>query len=334
MKNIPADKAIVAFKVFNPDWTCNRYQFEVGKTFEHQGTVSICSSGFHACLNLADCFSYYGFDPSNKVAEVRIWGSVDEKSDDSKLCGQFVEIVRELTWQEVLLHANSGANNTGLANSGSRNSGSRNSGSSNSGDRNSGSSNSGSRNSGSSNSGSRNSGSWNSGSRNSGSRNSGSWNSGSSNSGDSNSGSRNSGSRNSGSWNSGSRNSGDSNSGYRNSGAFCTNENPEIELFDTPSGMTVQQWEAHPAMSVLERSLETHFWIESSSMSAKDKKANPDHETTGGYLKALTLPEAWKNMWPNLDDKSKQLFLDLPNFDAAKFEQITGIKVKKVKKNA
>ena len=96
--------------------------------------------------------------------------------------------------------------------------------------------------------------------------------------------------------------------------------------------MTVQQWECHPAMRVLENNLETHFWVESSVMSAKEKKANPDHETTGGYLKALTLHEAWKNMWPNLDEKSKQLFLDLPNFDAAKFETITGVKIKKGKK--
>src|SRR5436309_2364677 len=114
MKKIAADKAITAFKVFEKNWTCKGFKFNVGETYEHKGKIQICSSGFHACLNLAHCFSYYGFDPANKVAEVRIWGNIDDHESDSKICGQFVEIVRELTWQEVLVHANTGPNNTGF----------------------------------------------------------------------------------------------------------------------------------------------------------------------------------------------------------------------------
>lgn len=55
------------YKVFNPDFTCRSFQFEVGKTYEHKGELKICRSGFHFCRNVADCFNYYSFDPKNRV---------------------------------------------------------------------------------------------------------------------------------------------------------------------------------------------------------------------------------------------------------------------------
>jgi hypothetical protein len=343
MKKLSKKNAVTAYKVFDPDWTCKGFKFAIGKTYKHEGKVKICQSGFHACTFAGDCFSYYSFIPTNKVAEVRVWGETDENDGDTKLCGSQIEIVREIAWPELLTLANLGKDNTGHSNTGDRNSGDSNSGDRNSGDSNSGSWNSGSWNSGDSNSGSWNSGDSNSGYRNSGDRNSGSWNSGDRNSGDSNSGDRNSGSwnsgswnsgdrnsgdSNSGSWNSGDRNSGDSNSGYRNSGAFCTDANPEVWLFDQPSGIKVQDWERHPAVRILNNNLETHLWIYANSMSDAEKEANPNWETRDGYLKAITLKEAWVNMWPNLDEKSRKIFYMLPNFDPLKFMQITGIDVK------
>lgn len=58
------------FKVFNSDWTCRGFQFEVGKTFTEDVTPVCCDRGFHFCTKAADCFRYYSFDPDNKVAEV------------------------------------------------------------------------------------------------------------------------------------------------------------------------------------------------------------------------------------------------------------------------
>ena len=287
MKTISKENAVVAYKVFDANWECLGYKFAVGTTYTHVGSVVICSSGFHSCRKLGDCFSYYAFDPQNKVAEVRIWGSIDEADNYSKLCSEFIEIVRELTWPEVLFLANTGANNTGHSNSGDMNSGDRNSGSWNSGDMNTGHSNSGNRNSGDMNSGDMNSGSWNSGS-----------------------------------WNSGYMNS-----GYRSSGAFCCDEDPELYLFDKPSGMTVKEWEKHPAMHLLDRGLETHFWVNGSDMTDKEKTDHPGWESREGYLRSVDLKAAWANMWRNLDGQSRQIFLDLPNFDAEKFKTITGIKI-------
>ena len=167
------------YKVFNPDWTCQDFQYEVGKVFEMDKPPVICRQGFHFCKKATDCFEYYPFDPNNKVAEVEALGEIE--TEDNKSCTNKIHIIRELSWYEVLDLVNTGSGNTGRNNSGDWNSGY-----------------------------------WNSGDRNSGDRNSGDWNSGDWNSGDMNSGNRNSGDRNSGYWNSGDWNLSSNNSGCFN----------------------------------------------------------------------------------------------------------------------
>ena len=147
--------AIKGYKVFNPDWTCRRFQYKVGETFVHNGNIEVCGSGFHFCRKASDCFNYYDFNSNNKVAEVEAIGLVETRDDKSVT--DKIKIVREIEWQELLTIVNEGNNCTGLCNSGDYNSGDYNSG-----DYNSGSRNSGSRNSGSYNSGDYNSGDWNS----------------------------------------------------------------------------------------------------------------------------------------------------------------------------
>lgn len=71
------------YKVFEPDWTCRGFQYEVGKTFEEDVTPSCCNRGFHFCKELKDCFNYYPFNPDNKVAKVMALGEIDESE-----CGQ------------------------------------------------------------------------------------------------------------------------------------------------------------------------------------------------------------------------------------------------------
>ena len=127
---------IKGYKVFNPDWTCRGYQYEVGKTFKHDGNIEMCGAGFHFCQKISDCFNYYGFNSNNKVAEVEAIGLV-ETNDDKSVTDE-ITIVRELTWHEVLDLANTGHDCTGNWNSGDCNSGDRNSGDRNSGNCNSG----------------------------------------------------------------------------------------------------------------------------------------------------------------------------------------------------
>ena len=120
-----------AYKVTNPDLTCNGYQFKLGKTFKHEGEIELSKSGFHACVKLNSCFNYYNFDSSNRVFEVEVG---EWKGDlENRIVTSEIEFIRELTWHEVLELVNIGKDNTGRENTGNRNTGDWNTGDRNSG---------------------------------------------------------------------------------------------------------------------------------------------------------------------------------------------------------
>ena len=82
---------IVAYKGFNPDWTCRGFQFEVGQTYEHAGDVNVCAAGFHACEYPLHVLRYY--DSSRSVfAVVEQSGKLARHSDDSKLASSRIAI--------------------------------------------------------------------------------------------------------------------------------------------------------------------------------------------------------------------------------------------------
>ena len=115
------------YKVFNKDWTCREFQYEVGKTYEMKEDPVCCKRGFHFCRKLIDCFNYYRFDSENKVAEIEAAGAIDDYGNEEKYCTNKIKIVRELSWHEVLDLVNVGKDNTGNRNSGDLNSGDWNS---------------------------------------------------------------------------------------------------------------------------------------------------------------------------------------------------------------
>ena len=315
-------KGVIGYKVFKSDWTCRGFQYEVGKTFEEDVTPSCCNRGFHFCKELKDCFNYYPFNPDNKVAKVIALGEIDEESDDSKCCTNKIQIVEEISWEDVLRMVNLGKGNAGLCNSGNWNSGDCNSGDWNSGD-----CNSGNRNSSDWNSGNWNSGDYNSGNHNSGDRNSGNWNSGNRNSGDCNSGNWNSGNHNSGNWNSGNRNSGDCNKTNFSNGCFNTEE-PKIFLFNKPSDWTYRDWlnsDARYLLNQIPRNVVD--WIWSDDMTDEEKEQHPEYEVVGGYLKILDKSECGQSWWDTLSEENKNIIKSIPNFNAEIFEEIMKIKV-------
>ena len=127
---------VKGYKVFKPDWTCRDKQYTCPGKFEEDVSLSVCNRGMHFCKKAVDCFRYYDFNPSNRVAEVIAYGEVAEYGD--KCCTDKLEIVREIPWAEVLELVNAGEGCTGKGNSGDWNSGDWNSGNRNSGNRNSG----------------------------------------------------------------------------------------------------------------------------------------------------------------------------------------------------
>ena len=58
------------YKVFEPDWTCRGFQYEVGKTFEEDVTPSCCNRGFHFCKLSIVFFRFrvFGAVPARTVA--------------------------------------------------------------------------------------------------------------------------------------------------------------------------------------------------------------------------------------------------------------------------
>ena len=277
---------IRGFKVFNPDWTCRDKQYTCPGAFEEDVTPSVCDRGMHFCKKAADCFNYYSFNPENKVAEV-IALAERTVEDGDKCATNYLEIVREISWQEVLEIVNTGKGCTGLCNSGNCNSGDWNSGDCNSGN-------------------------CNSGNRNSGNRNSGNCNSGNCNSGD---------------WNSGNRNSGDWNKCSFSNGCFNTvepkiylfNKPSDLTYRDWLNS------DARYLLNQIPGDVLEYVWFE--DMTDEKKAAHPEAKTTGGYLKQLDNSECGSIWWRGLNDYEKSIIKAIPNFDKEIFKEITGVDV-------
>lgn len=47
------------YKVFNHDWTCRGFQYQVGESYEMDVMPIICDRGFHFCKELENCFKHY-----------------------------------------------------------------------------------------------------------------------------------------------------------------------------------------------------------------------------------------------------------------------------------
>ena len=350
-------------KGFDKDLKCRGFQFEVGVVYDtgyKKEELELCSKTvFHFCDSLEKVDYYYDCsNKENRYCEIEVLG---ELIYDGKKCGSNkIKILREITGEEIddlkgYKNGNTGLFNRGLNNSGNKNrgnenSGSFNSGNANSGNENSGSFNSGNNNSGRFNSGNNNSGYANSGYANSGDNNSGNANSGNANSGNKNSGYANSGNENSGNFNSGYNNSGNANSGYANSGygnsgcnnrgnynsgdwnkcngsngVFCTEE-PTIRIFDKDTNMTLNEFinsKYNKALCSVKLKLTEWIWYTKEEMEEDD-----DKKATKGYLKEYSYKEACANWWNELTEENREIIMSIPNFDADKFKEITGINLK------
>ena len=315
------------YKAFNKDLVCRNFQFEIGKTYKIDDEIEICKKGFHFCKTLVDCYRYYDATEDTRICEIEAIGEI--KTDDNiKYCTNEIIIKSEIENPRIktnLSYNNNGYCNNGSENDGNWNCGNWNSGNGNCGDRNSGNGNSGNQNSGNWNCGYQNRGSWNCGSQNSGC-----WNSGNMNIGNGNCGDRNTGNRNTGDKNSGNCNTGNWNSGYYNSGVFNTDKNPKIKIFDKQSDWTIGKWFASKAFDIMKKCPYSYItFIASSEMSDSEKENHPKYNILEGYFKMIKVTDEDRQKWWNeLPESDKLEIYNLPNFDADKFEECTGIKVK------
>ena len=147
------------------------------------------------------------------------------------------------------------------------------------------------------------------------------------NTGIDNSGNWNSGYGNSGNWNSGNWNSGYGNSTNRSTGIFCTTEKT-VRMFNKETNL---MWDDIDHPYFYEFSL--NKWVPKNEMTVEEKKENPEFNVIEGYLKTFTWEEAWSNYWRDADDEERQKVLNLPNFNADIFKEITGIDVKQTQED-
>ncbi|WP_444860746.1 DUF7666 domain-containing protein, partial [Salmonella enterica] len=95
-------KEIVTFKGFNKELKCRDFQFEIGKTFHHEGKVEACGSGFHACESPFDVFGYYSPADSRFAETISFGVTYREEDGDTKIASASITIKAELTLPQFI----------------------------------------------------------------------------------------------------------------------------------------------------------------------------------------------------------------------------------------
>ena len=90
---------MIAYKGFDKNLCCRGKQYEVGKTYKHDGDVVPCESGFHACQEPIDVFGYYSPGES-RYCEVEVNGNAVPK-DDKVACDN-LKVIREIPISEFI----------------------------------------------------------------------------------------------------------------------------------------------------------------------------------------------------------------------------------------
>jgi len=88
---VEATEVITSYKGFDKNMKCRDYQFEIGKTYTHEGDVEACESGFHACEYPLGVFSYYA-PPCSVFCVVEQSGSLSRHDKDSKIASSSISI--------------------------------------------------------------------------------------------------------------------------------------------------------------------------------------------------------------------------------------------------
>lgn len=92
------------YKGMNMDMTCQGFQYEQGKEYEHDGPVKCCPSqsdldsgagGFHACEYPLDVFGYYA-PAGSRFFEVEQGGEMEKATDNTKVASKKIKIGAEL----------------------------------------------------------------------------------------------------------------------------------------------------------------------------------------------------------------------------------------------
>ncbi len=147
----------------------------------------------------------------------------------------------------------------------------------------------------------------------------GDWSTGNGSAGNYSTGHRSTGNYSTGDW---------STSNY-STGHFSTEDYSGFGCFDKPC--TLEEWDAAYKPSWLYFDLTK--WVPERDMTDEElthtliKESNPTYDTTGGYLKVYDYKEAFQASYNRATREEQLRIKELPNFDADKFYQISGIRI-------
>ena len=94
-------KEIIAYKGLDENLQCRGYQYEIGKTYRHDGIVEVYVSGFHSCEHPLNVFSCYP-PTSSRFAVVAVGGDIARHGADTKIASAEITIKAELKLPEIV----------------------------------------------------------------------------------------------------------------------------------------------------------------------------------------------------------------------------------------
>ena len=95
---------IVAYKGFDAQLQCRNFEFELNKSYTHDGPVIACEQGFHACAYPLDIFGYYP-PATSRYGEVELSGDTNKQGSDTKIAAAEITIKCELKIPELVAAA-------------------------------------------------------------------------------------------------------------------------------------------------------------------------------------------------------------------------------------
>jgi hypothetical protein len=86
---------VMTYKGFDKDLKCRDFQYAIGGTYTHDGKVSVCNSGFHACEYPLHVLRYYK-PGTSRFAIVEQSGELSRHGEDTKIASSKIKVSAEI----------------------------------------------------------------------------------------------------------------------------------------------------------------------------------------------------------------------------------------------